>query len=251
MIPGLRMLHLCSGDMGRSAWAAAGLPGEALVWRDSPAVGPWSADPQRRVRLRAQFWELPDGVPAFQEEQATLASLARAGGAVLWFSAEPWDQLAQLWVVARLVREDPALFLELAPLREGGCRVPAATLERAFTFRSVLAPGDREVAVRLWERFEAEDWPALWKWLHKSGELASLPHLSRALARVLEDRPPHVPGRTERQVRDLQASGVHDLSGMMRALAALEAPYGLAWYGDRVVRKLMAVGEPATGSCSG
>jgi len=26
---------------------------------------------------------------------------------------------------------------------------------------------------------------------------------------------------------------------MMRALAALEAPYGLAWYGDLVVKKIM------------
>jgi hypothetical protein len=243
MIPGMRMLHLCSGDWGRSAWAEAGLPGEALAWRDSPAVGPWSADPERRASLRARFWELPEAGAAFQEERAALDAMARAGGAVLWFSSEPWDQLAQLWVVAASTREHPELFLELAAVRH-------TPMDRAFQLRTALAQEDREGAVRLWERFEAEDWPALWKWLHKGGELASLPHLSRALARVLEDRPPHVPGRTERQVRDLQASGVRDLSAMMRALAALEAPYGLAWYGDRVVGRLMAVGEAATGPCS-
>jgi hypothetical protein len=226
--------------MGHQAWMAAGLPGEALVWRDSPAVGPWSADPDRRSHLRAQFWDLPEGSIAFQEEERALQSLRRASSAVLWFSAEPWDQMAQLWVLARLTREEPRLFLETAGLREGGSGVPPATMAKAFTVRLPLTPGDREVAVQLWDRFEAEDWPALWKWLHKSGELVSLPHLARALARVLEDRPPHVPGRTERQVRDLQAAGIHDLPGMMHALATLEAPYGLAWYGDLVVRKLMA-----------
>jgi len=233
------MLHLCSGDMGLQAWKAAGLPGEALPWRDSPAVGPWNPDPELRARLRAQYWGLPPETAAFQEEEVTLQSLGRAGSVVLWFSAEPWDQLAQLWVVARLAREEPGPFLALAALRRGGREVAPAAMEKAFTLRQPLAPEDREAALHLWDRFEAEDWPGLWKWLHQSRELPSLPHLARALARVLEDRPPLVPGRTERQVRELEAAGIRDLSRMMRALAALEAPYGLAWYGDRVVRKLM------------
>lgn len=224
--------------MGRLAWAAAELPGEALVWRDSPAMGPWSPDPERRAELRAQFWGLT-GDSAVREEETVLGTLQGAGSAILWFSAEPWDQLAQLWVVARLIRERPSMYLELAQLRDGGSQVPPAAMARAFAARSPLAPEDRELALRLWDRFEAEDWPALWKWLHKTGDVASLPFLPRALARVLEDRPPHVPGRTERQVRELEAAGIRDLSRMMRALAALEAPYGLAWYGDRVVRKLM------------
>lgn len=226
--------------MGRLGWAAAGLPGEALVWRDSPAMGPWSPDPERRAGLRAQFWGLT-GDSAAREEEAVLGTLLGAGSVILWFSAEPWDQLAQLWVVARLTREQPSMYLELAQLREGGSEVPPAATEKAFAARTPLVPEDRELALRLWDRFEAEDWPALWKWLHKSGEMPSLPFLARALARVLEDRPPHVPGRTERQVRELQAAGVCDFSGMMKALAALEAPYGLAWYGDLVVKKLMGI----------
>ena len=232
------MLHLCSGDMGRKAWLAAGLPGEALIWRDSPAVGPWSPDPERRAGLRADYWGLPDRA-AFREEEATLRAILGAGAAVLWFSAEPWDQLAQLWVAARLLREDPAVHLELARLREGGERVPPAMLQQAFALRSPLAPEERAVALRLWDRYEAEDWLALWKWLHRGHGLGSMPDLARALARVLEDRPPHVPGRTERQVRDLQAAGVRTLGGMMEAQAALESPYGLPWYGDLVVRRLM------------
>jgi len=156
------MLHLCSGDMGRKAWLAAGLPGEALIWRDSPAVGPWSPDPERRAGLRADYWGLPDRA-AFREEEATLRAILGAGAAVLWFSAEPWDQLAQLWVAARLIRKDPAVHLELARLREGGDGVAPAMLGQAFTLRAGLAPEDRAVVLRLWDRFEAEDWLALWK----------------------------------------------------------------------------------------
>jgi hypothetical protein len=190
--------------------------------------------------LRDRYWGLPEGCGAFREEEEdSLQAMRRAGSAVLWFSSEPWDQMAQLWVLASLSREEPRPFLSLASLREGGGDVPAATLEQAFRLRQPLAPEDREEAVQLWERFEAEDWPALWKWLHQGREIPSLPFLARALARVLEDRPPMVPGRTERQVRELMAAGVRDLSAMMRALAELETPYGLAWYGDLVVKKLM------------
>lgn len=221
-----------------------------MPWRDSPAVGPWSADPGVRARLRAQYWGLPAGTDAFREEEDTLQAVRRAGSAVLWFSAEPWDQMAQLWVLARLSRGEPRPFLTLATLREGGCAVPAAALDQAFQLRQPLAPGDREQAAWLWDRFEAEDWPALWKWLHQGREIPSLPFLARALARVLEDRPPLVPGRTERQVRELKAAGVRDLPAMMRALGALEAPYGMAWYGDLVVRKLME-GKPGHAAGSG
>jgi hypothetical protein len=234
--------------MGLQAWTAAGLPGEARAWRDSPAVGPWSPDPLLRVRLRARFWGLPEATRDFEDEEAILQSLRQAGTAVLWFSEEPWDQLAQLRVVASLGRQAPCPSLELVPLRQGGSGVAPAFMAEAYALRQPMPEEDREEAVRLWDRFEAEDWPALWKWLHKGRGIAALPHLDRALARVLEDRPPHVPGRTERQVRDLLAGGVRDLSAMMEALAAREAPYGLAWYGDLVVGRLMARlgGRPET-----
>jgi hypothetical protein len=243
-----RMLHLCSGDDGLRAWKAADLPGEALPWRDSPAMGPWSADPACRARLRAQYWGLPAESGAFREEASTLRALAQAESAVLWFTPEPWDQLAQLWVVAALSRDGAGPYLALAPLPEGGARMVPGAMARALALRVPLAPADRAAAAGLWERFEAQDWPALWKWLHQAGGLDTLPHLARALARVLEDRPPVVPGRTERQVRHLQAAGVQDLPDMMRALAALEEPYGLAWYGDLVVRKLMDAGQLRPGS---
>ena len=103
------------------------------------------------------------------------------------------------------------MHLELARLREGGDGVAPAALGQAFALRAGVAPEDRAVALRLWDRFEAEDWLGLWKWLHRGHGLGSMPDLARALARVLEDRPPHVPGRTERQVRDLQAAGVRTL----------------------------------------
>ena len=236
---GSGMLHLCSGDMGHLAWAAARLPGRALIWRDSPAVGPWHSDPALRTRLRTQFWELPEGSGMGLEEEAAFSALRQAEAAVLWFSEEPWDQLAQLWVVAELTRSASCPGLACVLLKEGGSAVPPAVLHEIFAQRLPLAPGDREEAVRVWDLFEAEAWTGLRAWLDRKPALPTLPFLARALARVLEDRPPSAPGRTERQVQELMASGIRDLPAMMGALARLEAPYGLAWYGDLLVKNLM------------
>jgi hypothetical protein len=129
--------------------------------------------------------------------------------------------------------------LEPVPLATAAAGSTPEALREAFAARRPLTEGARREAAGLWERFQAGDWPALRAWVNQGRELAGLPHLAPALARVLEDRPPHVPGRTERQVRDLMAAGVRDLPGLMRALAKLETPFGVAWYGDRVVARLM------------
>lgn len=226
------MLHLCSGDQGLAAWSEARLPGEALVWRDSPAVGPWHPDPATRWRLRAAFWGVPDPDALGREETAVLGALAGAEAVALWFTAEPWDQLILLRVVAALAGAGP--LLEPVPVAGPGA------MGAAFKGRRPLTEQDRREAAGLWERFEAEDWPALRVWGAQGRVLAGMAQLAPALARVLEDRPPHRPGRTERQVRELMAAGVGDLAGLMRALAKLENPYGVAWYGDRVVAGLMA-----------
>jgi hypothetical protein len=44
------------------------------------------------------------------------------------------------------------------------------------------------------------------------------------------------------------AAGIGDLNGMMRALTELETPYGLAWYGDLHVMKLMEAAGPEGGA---
>jgi len=153
-VPEKDMLHLCSGDMGLQAFRQAGLPGEALPWRDSPAVGPWNPDPDLRARLRAQFWGLSPETTAFREEEEVLQSLKRAGSVVLWFSAEPWDQLAQLWVLARLARErewEIRQFTRPVRLRD---RVPVPNLPTAaaVTGAAVAVSGAAMLAWRYNQR---------------------------------------------------------------------------------------------------
>jgi hypothetical protein len=230
--------------MGYQGWCRAGLPGTARIWRDSPAVGPWSPDPVQRVALRARFWGVDDPAAMLREEAETLELLARDGNPVLWFSREPWDQLALLWMVASLARTGSDLALERAPLQEGGNSVAPEILEADFQRRHPINHAEQEQAARLWARFEAGDWPGLRGWLESGESLAALPDLRLALARILEDRPPDYPGRSERQVRDLMAAGVRDLGRMMEALAGLEQPYGIAWYGDLYVRKMMEQAAP-------
>lgn len=238
---GTGLIHLCSGDMGHRAWVSARLPGEALIWKDSPAVGPWSPDPVVRARLRVRFWGLPEGDGAVQEEGRIISALRQADTAILWFSEEPWDQVAQLWVVAQLARDRARPDIAGVLLKEGGSAVPPPVMRAAFDDRFSMTLQDIEEAIQLWDHFEHEDWTGLRNRLSQNRELPSFPFLGRALVRVLEDRTPNGPGRTERQVKDLMAAGIQDLSAMMDELARLESPYGLAWYGDAVVKNLMGL----------
>lgn len=233
------MIHLCSGDMGYQAWGQAGLPGTARIWRDSPAVGPWSPDQRRRAVLRARLWGVEHPETAVREEEETMQLLEHDGNPVLWFSEEPWDQLALLWVVASLARAGSVPTPECVPLHQGGSGVPPEAMWAAFQDRRALPRSEQEEARRLWDRFEAEDWPGLQAWVESGKVLGAMPELRLALARVLEDRAPNRPGRTRRQVQTLMAAGIRDVSGMMKSLAAMETPYGLAWYGDLYVSKLM------------
>lgn len=233
------MIHLCSGDMGFLAMTKAGFGHGTLIWRDSPAVGPWHRDPARRVQLRARFWQIPESALT-DGEGPVLAVLRKERQAALWFSQEPWDQMALLWIIATLAGEAGCPELLVVPLAEGGSEVSEASLKEAFGRRYEVPPRAVQEACRLWEGFQEGAWAALRNHLEQGDPCPALPWLAPALSRVLEDRPPFAPGRTERQIRELMAAGVKDLPGMMTRLAELEKPYGLAWYGDKLVGEVMA-----------
>jgi hypothetical protein len=217
-------LHVHCGDCAAGVATRADLPGEVLPWRDSAAVGPCAADPDRHRRLRAEWW----GVAESAIQQARLLPADRE--LVLWFGPDPWEQVALVEVLAGA----PATALSLVPLDRGvGAMSPgdlAAPYEHRRDARDLADP-----MAALWSEFCLDDRPALRRTIARLGADDRLGHLAPALQRVLEDREQ---SRTERQVGALVESGVTALPELMRRLRALEAPAHGVWYGDEIVRRL-------------
>jgi hypothetical protein len=217
--PGL--IHLHCGDVAAGIHRRSGLPVDFRVWRDSPAVGPWSANPKDLGTLRAIWWGVP--LPDMQD-LPQLQDLARATEAVLWFGPDPWEQACLLWVLAEL---PDGTLPDLVPLDHAVGHMSPAALPRCFAERRLLEEAELHEARALWNIFLTQGWGAL-----GGARMAALPHLGPALARLAEDHPPTGPGRTARQVRLLLDEGVKDMPALLRGMAQLEDGRHGAWCGD-------------------
>ncbi|MFZ1376790.1 MAG: hypothetical protein WAS25_09365 [Geothrix sp.] len=224
--PGL--IHLHCGDAAAAVHRKSGLPGELRVWRDSPAVGPWTKDDRELTGLRATWWGLPvmemGDIPHLQD-------LARSTEPVLWFGPDPWEQACLLWVLGALPE---GTLPDLVPLGLGIGRMAPGALPRCFAGRTLLEAETLAEARLLWRAFLQGGWSAL-----GGASLAALPWLGQALARLAEDHPPAGPGRTRLQLQALVDAGVRDLPGLMKGLGELEHPAHGAWYGDLYVARMV------------
>lgn len=223
------LIHLVCGDAAAAVHRRSGLPGALQVWRDSPAVGPWSADPAQLPALRKAWWGL-----AGEEELRGLGrpqNPARATEPVLWFGPDPWEQACLLWVLAELPE---GTLPDLVPLVQSASLVPPLALPPLFSQRSLLKAHTLGEAKALWQRFLAGGWGAL-----AGAAVADLPWLGPALARLAEDHPPQGPGRTRRQVQALLDRGIHDLPALVAALRTQEDSHHGAWYGDLFIARMV------------
>jgi len=224
--PGL--IHLHCGDAAAAVHRKSGLPGELRVWRDSPAVGPWLAEGGDLASLRANWW----GVARSElRDLPRLQDLARFDEPVLWFGPDPWEQACLLWVLAELP-DGP--MPDLVPLDHSAAQMPPSALPGCFAARSLLEADTLWEARDLWASFLAKGWGAL-----GGAQVAKLPWLGPALARLAEDHPPRGLGRTSRQVQILVDQGLRDLPAFMGALSQLEDPRHGAWYGDLFVARMV------------
>lgn len=224
--PGL--IHLHCGDAAAAVHRKSGLPGELRVWRDSPAVGPWTAVEDGLIPLRATWWGL---APADMGDMPHLRDLARSTEPVLWFGPDPWEQACLLWVLGALPE---GTLPDVVPLELGVARMAPGALPRCFAERTLLAVDTLVEARRLWRVFLQGGWGAL-----GGASVAALPQLGPALARLGEDHPAAGPGRTRLQIHGLVDAGVRDLPGLMKGLGALEHPAHGAWYGDLFVARMV------------
>ena len=221
-------IHLHCGDAAAAVHRRSGLPGQVRVWRDSPAVGPWTSAPAELLGTRATWWGVPE---AELRDRANLVDLQRSSEAVLWFGPDPWEQAALLWVLGELPE---GVLPELVSPDQGVGRLAPASLPKWLAARAPLEEATLRTAKGLWRRFLEEGWGAL-----AGAGAPGLPWLEPALARLAEDHPPTGLGRTRRQVLAALAQGHRDLPALLEALEGMEDPRHGAWYGDLCVARMV------------
>lgn len=226
--PSHGLIHLHCGDAAAAVHRKSGLPGELRVWRDSPAVGPWTPVEEGLIPLRATWWGL---APADMSDIPHLRDLARSTEPVLWFGPDPWEQACLLWVLGALP-EGP--LPDLVPLSTGVGRMAPGALPRCFAERALLEADTLAEARLLWRAFQQGGWGAL-----AGASVMALPWLGPALARLAEDHPASGCGRTRLQIQALVDGGVRDLPGLMKGLGDLEHAAHGAWYGDLYVARMV------------
>ena len=228
------MLHITNGDCAAKLIGACGIGGDVLPWRDVLHEGPVPAGLELRElsRVRASYiadqgWgELAEVQGRFHERDRTLADLGRHEEVVLWFEHDLYDQLQILqildWMGMHEVSGRTRLslicidrfsgierFLGLAQLDPQ----QAASL---FSARRPVSEAQTDLATRAWEAFRSPDPTAVDDLL--SSDCSSLPFLSGALRRHLEQFPAVRNGlsRTEQQILERTALGETSAANLFR-----------------------------------
>lgn len=219
------MLHITNGDSAARTLREAGLPGDALAWRDVLAEGPVPAGlsleelaPARARFLADAGWADYDVALAdLRRQYATLAASGEQDEVVLWFEHDLHDQLqlAQLldWFATRTLGRPASLRLimigehpEVSPFYGLGQLTPTQ-LAALFPARLPATPDQLALGRAAWAAFRSPD-PRDVEVLVAS-DTSALPYLGAALVRHLEEFPDTDAGlsRTERQILEIVADG--------------------------------------------
>ena len=226
------ILHLFNGDCAYEAWKKAGLPGDALVWRENylegQVPGP-EVPPAEFERVRAA--EIHRWIPALAEERllaalasmnATLARLTGDDTLYLWFDCCMFD-MTMLARVLYLLSRNPVL-----PSLRLICRDYTWNDEPAFFTREIkmarsLSAADVASGATAWRAFCNRDRAALAA-LGPRGDWTFCPSMAEALLRFAEDLPDAADplGRTRRQLLAIVAGGTSAPMDIFRAFKTCE-----------------------------
>jgi hypothetical protein len=243
-------LHVTNGDAAAEALRLAGLPGEALPWRDVLHEGPVPAglDPAALAEVRARFvaargWSAYETVLADLTERD--AALARAAAdpaveIVLWFEIDLYDQLQFLQVLDRLTTRRPAgastAAVDVGALSGmdgfvglGAC--DAGQIRRLYRTRRPVLEAAFSLGQAAWAAFTAADPAAIEALL--ASDTSALPELAAALRRHLEEFPATGDGlaRSERQLLSALAGGART---PLEAFAVQRAGEARPFLGDTI-----------------
>jgi hypothetical protein len=207
------MLHLTNGDSAVPGIEATGVGGDVVPWRDALHEGPVpaGADAAELRAVRARFlaergWGDADAIEADMRARDERLAAARQTGEpiVLWFEHDLYDQLQLLQVLDAV---DGAAAVEaILPDRFLGA-MDDAELAALWHHRAPVGRDQVALARLAWEAVRAPDPTSIGALLDT--HTAALPHLGRALRRLLEELPAVGDGlsRTERHALEAIAGG--------------------------------------------
>lgn len=234
-------LHLTSGDIVGGKLAAAGLPGEILVWHDLLYDGPrrpgWPDD--ALIEARAAFIETMTGggltrqqvLKALHGQYRKLASIPPGQPVVLWFDACLFDQSMLVHLLACLHNTEASpvelLCIDAFPGIEpyhGLGQLDAAQLASRYGERRPVTSEQFHYAAAADHAFATGNATLLAN-LARDGS-APLPWVPAAAARWLQAQPDPATGlgRLEQLALDAIRGGNASPAAIFAAAAAAEAP---------------------------
>ena len=163
------MLHVLNGDVTASVFAAAGLPGDVLIWRDILVEGLLTAEWTEPTALAARAAFLAERLaiePArylrgVHEQEEGLASALRHDEVVLWFEQDLFCAVNLWYLLAWFSRRPAAARLALIhpPIDavKGLGLLEPAQLGALFTERRLVTPGALALGRRAWEAYTDAD----------------------------------------------------------------------------------------------
>ncbi len=203
------MLHITNGDSAAGALKAADMNGRILPWRDvlhdGPVPGGLSLNELSEVRaefIAAQGWEEFEAArESFRMRDSALEAASGFREVTLWFEPDLYDQLQLIQVLDWFAEHGVTCTkLTLVPLATYICESSREALNDAFSRRAEAGEDCLSAAAAAWSAFRLDEPSSL---ASLSGEKhASLPYLTTALRRLVEEYPCATTGlsRTERQI---------------------------------------------------
>jgi hypothetical protein len=156
------LMHVLNGDAMAEAFAAAGIPGELLIWREALIDGPLAPDMSTSAirDARADWLEREHGVPSdeyrryFEQRARPLADLGDRSDVelVLWFERDLFCELHLLDLLGR----SAARPWQVAVVHPPTLALPPESLRELFEHRRPCSTSEREQARVAW-RALAED----------------------------------------------------------------------------------------------
>jgi hypothetical protein len=231
------MLHVTNGDAAMERLRAGGMQGPVLPWRDVLHDGPVPAGlPLEALsRVRADFiagrdWGTVEALRRdFAERDRVLAASSDEDEVVLWFEHDLYDQLQLIQILDWFADHPHPRLTLINPAEYIGLVEPARARE-LFGQRAPVRPGQLALARRAWDAFRGTD-PRHIETVMEADDAGELPHLRKALLRLLEEYPAVDDGlsRSERQALRAFEPPSTPREAYPRAHHALEEA---VWMGD-------------------